>query len=65
MFDVLIEQLIIYFVQLEEELNKAKCILVDGQASSFLPGKAESARHFVLFLFLFFFLLFADYFEEL
>ncbi|KAK9697268.1 hypothetical protein RND81_08G025900 [Saponaria officinalis] len=28
--------------KLEDELNRAKCILVDGDASSFLPGKAES-----------------------
>ncbi|XP_057538414.1 uncharacterized protein LOC130815906 isoform X2 [Amaranthus tricolor] len=35
--------------KLEEELNKAKCILVDGQASSFLPGKAES-RFLKMFL---------------
>ncbi|CAO2831682.1 unnamed protein product [Amaranthus hypochondriacus] len=28
--------------KLEEELNRAKCILSDGDASSFLPGKVES-----------------------
>lgn len=33
------------FVQLEDELNKAKCILVDGDASSFLAGKVDSACH--------------------
>ncbi|KAL8150329.1 hypothetical protein V2J09_020137 [Rumex salicifolius] len=27
--------------KLEDELNRAKCILVDGDASSFLPGKAQ------------------------
>ncbi|KAK9705478.1 hypothetical protein RND81_07G060200 [Saponaria officinalis] len=27
--------------KLEDELNRAKCILVDGDASSFLPGKSE------------------------
>lgn len=29
-------------VKLEDELNRGRCILVDGDASSFLPGKAES-----------------------
>uniref|UniRef100_A0A7C9DSX8 Transmembrane protein 120 homolog n=1 Tax=Opuntia streptacantha TaxID=393608 RepID=A0A7C9DSX8_OPUST len=28
--------------KLEEDLNRARCIIVDGDASSFLPGKAES-----------------------
>ncbi|XP_057535306.1 uncharacterized protein LOC130813485 isoform X1 [Amaranthus tricolor] len=28
--------------KLEEELNRAKCIFSDGDASSFLPGKVES-----------------------
>lgn len=28
--------------KLEDELNRARCILVDGDASSFVPGKAES-----------------------
>ncbi|XP_021740579.1 transmembrane protein 120 homolog isoform X1 [Chenopodium quinoa] len=28
--------------KLEDELNRANCILVDGDASSFLPGKVES-----------------------
>ncbi|GAB2296386.1 hypothetical protein Dimus_030507 [Dionaea muscipula] len=27
--------------KLEDELNRARCILVDGDASSFLPGKAQ------------------------
>lgn len=30
-------------MQLEDELNRAKCILVDGDASYFLVGKVESA----------------------
>jgi len=36
-------------MQLEEDLNRARCIIVDGDASSFLPGKAESMILFVLF----------------
>jgi len=30
-------------LQLEDELNRAKCILADGDASAFLPGETESA----------------------
>ncbi|XP_021851425.1 uncharacterized protein [Spinacia oleracea] len=35
--------------KLEDELNKAKCILVDGDASSFLAGKVDS-RFLKMFL---------------
>lgn len=41
-------------MQLEDELNRAKCILVDGDASSFRPGEVESECHFLLTLDLFF-----------
>lgn len=29
------------FLQLDEDLQRARCILVDGDASSFLPGNAQ------------------------
>lgn len=35
--------------KLEDELNRARCILVDGDASSFLPGKKET-RFLKMFL---------------
>lgn len=39
----MIDGLIDFVIQLEEDLQRARCIMVDGDAAAFLPSKPQGA----------------------
>lgn len=38
--------------QLDEDLQRARCIVVDGDASSLLPGHAQGSIIIIIFIYL-------------
>lgn len=43
LIDLLVLLMVMMMIQLEDELYRARCILVDGDAASFLPSKAHGS----------------------